>query len=217
MNVATLLKQYFSDARETATIDVFDAESIYIVYQRVVAALNTYLEIELGVLQAMSYCFYEVLDNVLIHSGRRIGTVITQYDADRNSLRILVADDGRGIRASLADNPVHSDISEAQALKLCVQDSVTDGKGMGFGLYSTSRLIQNAGIRFEIHSGEYKLSFSSGQMHINPADPWQGTIVFMELNTSTDLNPNDVLANRADAATEYNETFLDDSTIDKLW
>lgn len=217
MNIASLLKQYFSDACETATIDVFDAESIYIVYQRVVAALNTYLEIELGVLQAMSYCFYEILDNVLIHSGRKIGTVVTQYDADRSSLRILVADDGRGIRASLADNPVHSDISEAQALKLCVQDSVTDGKGMGFGLYSTSRLIQNAGIRFEIHSGEHKLSISSGQMHINPADSWQGTIVFMELNTSTDLNPNDVLANRTDAATEYNETFLDDSAIDKLW
>ena len=27
------------------------------------------------------YCFYEILDNVLIHSGKDLGTVITHYDA----------------------------------------------------------------------------------------------------------------------------------------
>ena len=38
-------------------------------------------------------------------------------------------------------------------------DGVTDGKGMGFGLYSTSRLVQNVGITLEIHSGNSMLVY----------------------------------------------------------
>ena len=70
MNLSTLIKQYFSSKNEDLTIDVFDEKNIYDVYQRVVGVLTQYIEIETTVLQAVSYCFYEILDNVLIHSGR---------------------------------------------------------------------------------------------------------------------------------------------------
>ena len=66
---------------EDLTIDVFDEKNIYDVYQRVVGVLTQYIEIETTVLQAVSYCFYEILDNVLIHSGKELGTVITHYVA----------------------------------------------------------------------------------------------------------------------------------------
>ena len=76
MNLSTLIKQYFSSKNEDLTIDVFDEKNIYDVYQRVVGVLTQYIEIETTVLQAVSYCFYEILDNVLIHSGKELGTVI---------------------------------------------------------------------------------------------------------------------------------------------
>lgn len=55
-----------------------------------------------------------------------------------HTLSILIADDGIGVQASLAKNEKYRTLSEAEALKLCIEDNVTDGAGMGFGLYATS-------------------------------------------------------------------------------
>ena len=93
MNLTTLIKQYFSLSNEGVTIDVFDEKNIYDVYQRVVGILTQYIDIETTVLQAMSYCFYEILDNVLTHSGKEMGTVITHYDPSNHVLSFLVVDD----------------------------------------------------------------------------------------------------------------------------
>lgn len=82
MNLSSLIKQYFAYAGNDVTIDVFDEKNIYEVYQRVVTMLTHYIEIETTVLQGMSYCFYEMLDNVLTHSGKEVGTVLTYYDAN---------------------------------------------------------------------------------------------------------------------------------------
>ena len=35
-------------------------------------------------------------------------------------------------------NEKYAEINESEALRICVKDAITDGKGMGFGLYSTS-------------------------------------------------------------------------------
>lgn len=68
MNVTFLLKQYFADVNDV-TIDVFDAHNLNDVYQQVLQTLTSHFEIEVSVLQSLSYCFYEILDNVHIHSG----------------------------------------------------------------------------------------------------------------------------------------------------
>ena len=91
MNVSLLLKQYFQGS-ENVTIDVFDAQTLNDVYKQVLQTMTAHFEIEVSVLQAMSYCFYEILDNVHIHSGKPLGTAITHFDSTRNVLRVLVAD-----------------------------------------------------------------------------------------------------------------------------
>ena len=192
MNVSFLLKQYFQGI-EDITIDVFDAHSLNDVYQQVLATLTSHFEIEISVLQALSYCFYEILDNVHIHSGKPLGTAITHFDAQNEKLRVLVADDGMGIRQSLAENEKYKNITEAEALRMCLQDSVTDGKGMGFGLYATSRLVKNIGFNFVLHSGHHKLIRKEGQTEVIDNGFWQGTIIYMELSTSKDFDPNDVV------------------------
>ena len=120
MDVAFILDKYFKGARNVS-IDVFDAQTLNAVYRDVVNAMTSHLEIEVSVLQALSYCLYEMMDNVHIHSGKPLGTAMTHYDDSNKTLRILIADDGMGIRESLAENKKYKEVTEADALKLCLK------------------------------------------------------------------------------------------------
>ena len=216
MNIDRIVNKYFKD-KTLPNIEVFDDKNIFQVYTDIVNMLKRYPDIELSVLQALSYCFYEVLDNVLTHSHKTNGTVITQYLPENSAIKILVADDGIGIRASLAENEIYSTIKEDEAIKTCIKDRVTDGKGMGFGLYSTLCLIRNAGIHFEIHSGNYILTSDGNQEYITKTDFWQGTVIYMELHSDKEIDPNNVLEYRTDAENDFNERFLDIDDLENLW
>lgn len=213
MDVSFLIKEYFRGVENDISIDVFDAQTLNSVYTSVLRILTSHFEIETSVLQSLSYCFYEILDNVHIHSGKPLGTAITNFNAEESVLRVLIADDGKGIQASLSENSKYKDISEADALRLCLQDAVTDGKGMGFGLYATSRLMKEAGLRFVIHSGHHKLTESNGEISIFQNGLWQGTIIYMEISTNVELNPNDVVEHRTDIEAEFNKPFLDSGQL----
>ena len=217
MDVAFLIKEYFKGAESNLSIDVFDALTLNSVYSNVLRVLTSHFEIETSVLQSLSYCFYEILDNVHIHSGKPLGTAITHFDSENDVLKILIADDGKGIRASLSENAKYKDIDEGEALRLCLKDSVTDGKGMGFGLYATSRLMKEVGLEFIIHSGRHKLIDKDGDISIVQNGLWQGTIVYMEICTNIDVNPNDVVENRTDIEAEFNEPFLESDELNTLW
>ena len=216
MNVDTLLAQYFPNA-DNLCIEMFDDKNIQQVYRRLVGVLIHQPEIEISLLQAMSYCFYEVMDNVLIHSGKTVGIVITNYSEEQHLIQILVADDGIGILASLAQNEQYATITEPQALEYCIRDSVSDGKGMGFGLYSTSRLINSAGHRLVIRSGSHTLSANGGTV-LTESEPWEGTIVYFELKSNLDVNPSSIVDHRTDPADEFDTLFMDDKAqLEKLW
>ena len=217
MNIDRLLRRYFSVEDVSPTIEVFDKDSIYAVYSDIVRLLNAYPDIELSVLQALSYCFYEVLDNVLTHSEKFCGTIIMRYVARQEMIQVLVADDGIGVRASLAQNVVFKELSEADALMRCIEEKVTDGKGMGFGLYSTARLIKNVGIRLVIHSGHSMMTYDGQEMRTEQVDFWQGTLVYFELHANREIDPNEVVDNRMDCAGQFNDMFLEDDDIDELW
>ena len=216
MDVAFILDKYFK-GRKNVSIDVFDALTLNIVYRDVVSAMTSHLEIEVSVLQALSYCLYEMMDNVHIHSGKPLGTAMTCYDDTRKLLQILIADDGMGIRASLAENENYHDITEAEALKLCLKDKITDGKGMGFGLYTTSRLIDSIGKEFILHSGSHKLVIKDGQRTVIENGFWQGTLIYMEIGTSEEIDPNQIVEHRTNAAEEYNEMFVETEELEALW
>lgn len=217
MNVDRLIKRYFSDTDRQPMIEVFDHDTIYGTYRDIVALLNSYPDVEVSMLQALSYCFYEVLDNVLTHSERKCGTAIMRYVPEANKIQILVADDGIGVVDSLRTNPQYADISEMDAVRHCIDDGVTDGKGMGFGLYSTSRLIKNVGITLEIHSGRSKLVYDGVNIRMEEALKWQGTIVYFELYSNKEIDPNDVVDNRTDCESQFNEEFCGEDDLDNLW
>lgn len=216
MDVAFLLDKYFNGAKKVS-IDVFDAQTLNTVYKDVISAMTSHFEIEVSVLQALSYCLYEMMDNVHIHSGKPLGTAMTYYDNVEKTLAILIADDGMGVRASLAENEKYRDITEADALKMCLEDKVTDGKGLGFGLYTTSRLVDSIGKEFILHSGMHKLVRKDGNESVIENGFWQGTLIYMVIGTGEEIDPNQIVDHRADVVEEYNETFVESSEIESLW
>ena len=216
MDVAFLLDQYFKGTNNVS-IDVFDAQTLNAVYRDVIKTLTSHFEIEVSVLQALSYCLYEVMDNVHIHSGKPLGTAVTYYDSVGKTLRILIADDGIGIKASLAENSKYRDVTEPEALKLCLEDTITDGKGMGFGLYTTSRLVDSIGKKFILHSGSHKLMIENGRTSIVENGFWQGTLIYMEISTGQEIDPNQIVDHRADAVEEFNESFVETGELESLW
>ena len=216
MDVAFLLDKYFKGAKDVS-IDVFDAQTLNNVYKDVVTAMTSHLEIEVSVLQALSYCLYEMMDNVHIHSGKPLGTAMTSYNDTLKTLRILIADDGMGIKASLSENEQYREITEAEALKMCLEDKITDGKGLGFGLYTTSRLVDSIGKEFILHSGKHKLIRKDGQESVVENGFWQGTLIYMVIGTGEEIDPNQIVDHRTDVVEEYNETFVGSSEIESLW
>ena len=216
MDVAFLLDKYFNGAKKVS-IDVFDAQTLNTVYKDVISAMTSHFEIEVSVLQALSYCLYEMMDNVHIHSGKPLGTAMTYYDNVEKTLSILIADDGMGVRASLAENEKYKEITEADALRMCLEDKVTDGKGLGFGLYTTSRLVDSIGKEFILHSGTHKLVRKDGNESVKENGFWQGTLIYMVIGTGEEIDPNQIVDHRADVVEEYNETFVESSEIESLW
>ena len=198
-------------------IEMFDSESIHAVYKDIVNILKMQMDIELGILQTLSYCFYEILDNVLTHSMKSCETAVMRYTPEKAKIQIMVVDDGIGIQRSLSENDAYRNISEAEALAQCMLDKVTDGKGMGFGLYSTACLIRQAGIILKLYSGKHILIYDGVEERIEETGSWQGTVIYFELYSNKEIDPNKVLENRTDAASEFNDEFLDTEDIDNLW
>jgi anti-sigma regulatory factor (Ser/Thr protein kinase) len=216
MDVAFLLDKYFKE-KKNVSIDVFDAQTLNTVYKNIVSAMNSHFEIEVSVLQALSYCLYEMMDNIHIHSGKPLGTAMTCYDNAQKTLHILIADDGMGIKASLSENEKYREISEAEALEICLEDKITDGKGLGFGLYTTSRLVDCIGKKFVLHSGKHLLVRKDGLNDIKENGFWQGTLIYMEISTAVEIDPNQIVDHRTDIEEEYNETFVETEGLESLW
>lgn len=218
MNINTILDNYFEHDSSSTRIETFDEKSIYSVYDKIIRELTKVVSIELSVLQAFGYCFYELLDNALTHSEKQCGTILYNYNADKHLLKIAIADDGIGIYRSLTKNEKYSklNIDEAEALQSCIIDGVTDGKGLGFGLYSTSRLIGLGDSEMHIHSGSYKLKMVGDFSEIVDSDFWTGTLVYLQLHTDKEIDANLVVDNRTDCVSEFNEQFIDDD-LDELW
>lgn len=217
MNIDGLINRYFGGSSPLPAMEMFDSESVYAVYKDIVNMLKMQPDIELGVLQTLSYCFYEILDNVLTHSTKSCGIVVLRYLPEKAKIQIMVVDDGIGIHRSLTENEAYRDLSEADALALCMHDKVTDGKGMGFGLYSTACLMRQAGIVLKLHSGSHILVSDGKEERTEGAEFWQGTVIYFELYSDKEIDPNDVLENRTDAVSDFNDEFLDSEDIDNLW
>lgn len=171
-------------------------------------------DLDQSLLGCLNYCLWEMVDNVQIHANSPIdGFVVVQNYPQRSELRIAILDAGRGIYASLQDNPQYANINPSDALAYCVRKHVTSGKGLGRGLYDTVRFMTENGGDFQIYSGNHCLSLDFwGSTVVNICSPWQGTLIFSRINTNIAVDPIKVFeGDIPTTVSEYNEC------IDGLW
>lgn len=45
----------------------------------------------------------------------------------------------------------------------------------------------------------------------------EGTLIYMEIGTGEEIDPNQIVEHRTDVAEEYNETFVETEELESLW
>ena len=138
-----------------------------------------------NVYASLDYCFNEILDNVLNHTEEKEGWVVAQYFPSLNSIRLSVCDFGMGIHKSL--NQKHN-FTEKEAIVKCIESGVTNGKGQGHGLFATSSFVKLNKGWLSLISGNKKLNVSESQTIVKDIDYWQGTCIYIRINTNVEVD-----------------------------
>lgn len=166
-------------------ITLFDDQSIYPLQDDINRILLNNINVDRQMLQMLYYCLNEIMDNVLVHSSLKYGFACAQLFQSTKEIRLIICDTGVGIHKSLTSNPksAFKDITEKEALNLCIQKGVSNGEGMGFGLFVSSEFIKENGGEMLIYSGNNFLTNTLKEYSTLEGSFWNGTIVFLRINT----------------------------------
>src|SRR5699024_4869219 len=166
--------------------------------------------IAIEVKQLMFYCLGEIMDNVLVHSSKDQGWACAQFYPNRREIRLMICDCGVGVREALrnGEREEYRNIDEAQALRLCVQRGVTNGHGLGFGLYATSQFIQLNRGRMLLYSGNHILEIQRDRSYVSEGSYWPGTIVALLIRTDIPVDYQDIMPAHQTLPDDY-QFFID--------
>jgi anti-anti-sigma regulatory factor len=158
-----------------------------------VAQLEENIECGPGVLDALNWCLFEVMDNVFQHSHAECGYAMLQVLYNSRRCLVAVADDGIGIYESFREGNVYGARDEYEAIKLAIQEKVTSKtKNMGNGLYGLMRVVGLNGGEMEISSGRGHLVFKGARLFgdyrqsrpVLDPDGHRGTVVDWQLDVA---------------------------------
>lgn len=201
-------------------IEIFDKNNIYELQDELGLILHQCAEIKLEVLQMLYWCLNEIMDNVLVHSKLETGWVSAQMFPSRKEIRLIICDTGIGIHKALTTYPgsKYNNITEKEALELCILNRVTNGAGMGFGLFASSEFIKENKGEMLIYSGNYHLNNKTGKFEVNSGDFWPGTFVFLNIKTDVPVDYKKILPAHHSLPIDYQEFIEKVFGIDEnLW
>jgi hypothetical protein len=144
------------------------------------------------------------IDNILVHSGSNDGWVSAQYFPKSHEISLIICDNGEGIHQSLTTETKYKGVSEPEALNLCIKRGVTNGKGLGFGLFATSEFILKNQGDLTIYSGKHYLNNLNGVYEIKEGAFWKGTLVCLRINTNFPVNYKDIMPSHHTLPDDYN-------------
>jgi len=176
-------------------ITPYNRDNYIQVGRQVVRVVGAHAQVNTKVQQMLDFCLFEILDNVLIHSGypeafRGNGWCSAQYFPGAHEIRLMVADTGIGIHRALSGpgGSKYRALSEKQALCKCVEKGVTNGEGMGFGLYATKEFIRLNQGELLIYSGGHYALLQKGRFRVKPGAYWPGTVVYLRIRTNLSVD-----------------------------
>ena len=102
----------------------------------------------------------ELLDNVFEHSNRPESGVVA-YGASEGAFEFVVADAGRGVLASLRENPEFGGLSDSgMALRVAASDGASRharSSGHGYGIGQLFRALAHDAAELRFRSGDHAL------------------------------------------------------------
>lgn len=166
-------------------ISEFNNDSINAIQEAINKIFYDNVQVNKQMLEMFYYCLNEIMDNVLNHSAESAGFVTAQLFPGNQVIRLIICDTGIGIYESLQSNPDLgiNHFTEKEALKLCIRKGISNGKGLGFGLFATSEFVKQNKGELLIYSGSSYLSCKEKGIELRSGSFWQGTIVFLKINT----------------------------------
>ncbi|SEP47312.1 STAS-like domain-containing protein [Propionispora vibrioides] len=112
------------------------------------------IECQKGVIEGLTWCLNEVMDNVIQHSKIEAGYVMGQIHKTSKHIAFCISDNGQGIYNSLKES-VHAPRYPVDAITLSIEEGVTrDTKiGQGNGMWGLHEIVKSNSGRLVITSG----------------------------------------------------------------
>lgn len=141
------------------------AEDVNDLGNEFVKAISQEIVCEEGVIDSIMWCINEVMDNVMVHSGKDYGFVMGQVHKQTRHISFCVYDNGQGIHNSLK-NSIYAPKTAIEAIEMAIQERVTRDKavGQGNGMWGLSEIVKNNSGRLSIVSGPGLFFRSNGNL-----------------------------------------------------
>ena len=119
-----------------------------------VEELSHQVEYEVGIMDGLTWCLNEVMDNVLQHAGSNQGYAMGQVHPNTKHIAFCVYDSGQGIFNSFRGSQ-HSPRNPVDAITLSIKEDVTRNRqeGQGNGMWGLHQIVQQNSGRLSITSG----------------------------------------------------------------
>ena len=124
-----------------------------------------------GVLEGLSWCINEIMDNVFNHSNSTHGYIMAQVHERKKHIQISIFDTGIGLKKSLSKSGEYTIKSEKEAIELSMEKGVSGNReiGQGNGLWGLKQIVSENKGNLSIYSGRTYLAydFSTGKEKIS--------------------------------------------------
>lgn len=166
-----------------------------------------------------AYLMREVMRNVIEHSEAKIFLLLIYYNDKEFAFKVI--DEGIGIKESLKKNPNYNVVDNKSALAFAIRAGVTRSfkkdpyrddvwQNSGFGLYMIANIVRKLKGRFEISSGDGKLTIKNGFIN-HGKDNIDGTEVSVIFDISQKIDTSKLIAETAKEGNENLKNALSDN------
>lgn len=208
MDVNYPWQRHSADGRFREVVQVQSESEGDQVVGEVMAILNRNVEGVAGIYDAVQHAFLEIVNNVFHHAQSPTCAIICAQSFSRlKRVELAVTDSGRGIPASLGQNPDLADrfASAMEAIELAVQPRVTGrpGHNSGEGLFFSLEFIKANGGDACIHSQDGALWIRDGKLTTRTAPFWPGTWVGLRFRTDCPVDTGAIFSQHAPPENDF--------------
>jgi hypothetical protein len=212
MDVAYPWRRHSADGRFREVVQVQSEDEGDEVVGEVMRILDRNVEGISGIYDAALHAFLEIVNNVFHHAQSPTHAIIcAQSYPWLRCVELAVVDTGRGIAASLGQNPELAGrfTSAAEAIELAVQPRVTGRPehNSGEGLFFSLEFVKANRGQACVYSQDGALWLRGARMVAQPGPFWPGTWVSLRFRTDCPVDTGAIFSQYAPSESDYDWLF----------